>query len=101
MIVKQRTSFIKPKKLGEYYELSPEYLLKKKMNDIFKKMDQKEMKVFFKRWKLKRNVKRKKKFLIYFIMLMKEYFCNDISLKTNKEYAIGKTMFFWYRKTFN
>ena len=101
MIVKQRTSFIKPKKLGEYYELSPEYLLKKKMNDIFKKMDQKEMKVFFKRWKLKKNVKKKKKFLIYFIMLMKEYFCNDISLKTNKEYAVGKSMFFWYRKTFN
>ena len=33
-------------------------------------------------------------------MLIKEYFCNDISLKSNKEYSIGKCMFFWYRKAF-
>ena len=99
MIVKQRTKIIQPKNLGEYYEYSPEYLLKKKIDDIFKKMDQKEMKIYFRRWKLQKN-KKKKKFLIYFIMLMKEYFCNDISLKSNKEYSIGKCMFYWYRKTF-
>ena len=99
MIVKQRTKVIQPKNLGEYYEYSPEYLLKKKIDDIFKKMDKKEMKIYFRRWKLQKN-KKKKKFLIYFIMLMKEYFCNDASLKANKEYSIGKCMFYWYRKTF-
>ena len=99
MIVKQRTKAIKPKNLGEYYECSPEYLLNKKIDDIFKKMDKKEMKIYFRRWKYKKN-KNKKKFLIYFIMQMKEYFCNDISLKSKKEYSIGKCMFYWYRKTF-
>ena len=100
MIIRQRTNYFKPKNLGEYYELSPEYLLKSKVRNIFKKFDKKELTLFFRRWKNKKYAKKKKKFLIYFIMMMKEYFCNDISIKTNQEYAIGKSMFFWYRKTF-
>ena len=99
MIIKQQSN-INLKKLGEYYEFTPEYLLKKKMKDIFKNMDKKEKNIYFKRWKIKSNVIKNKKFLIYFIMLMKEYFCNDKSLKSNKEYAMGKCMFFWYRKSF-
>ena len=99
MIIKQQSN-INLKKLGEYYEFTPEYLLKKKMKDIFKNMDKKEKNIYFKRWKIKSNVIKNKKFLIYFIMLMKEYFCNDKSLKSNKEYALGKCMFIWYRKSF-
>ena len=100
MILKHRSKAIRPKNLGEYYEYTPGYLLKKKVDDIFKKLDKKEIKHYFKKWKMKKDAKKKKKFLIYFIMLMKEYFCNDKSLKYNKEYAMGKFMFFWYRKAF-
>ena len=99
IIIKKITNNINPLKLGEYYKFTPEYLLKKKMIEIFNNFDKKEIKQFFRRWKFKTN-KAKKKFLIYFIMLMKEYFCNDKSLKSNKEYTIGKYMFFWYRKSF-
>ena len=99
IIIKKITNNINPLKLGEYYKFTPEYLLKKKMIEIFTNFDKKEIKQFFRRWKFKTN-KARKKFLIYFIMLMKEYFCNDKSLKSNKEYTIGKYMFFWYRKSF-
>ena len=101
VIIKHLSNAIKPTHLGEYYEYTPSYLIKKKVDDIFKKLDRKEMKFYFKRWKMKKDAKKKKKFFIYFIMLMKEYFCNDKSLKYNKEYALGKSLFFWYRKTFN
>ena len=100
MIIKFKTENIIPKNLGEYYKFSIEYKLRKKMTDIFKKNDRKDLEFYFKRWKNKRNLK-KKKFLLYFIMLIKEYFCNDKSVKLNKEYEIGKSMFFWYRKTFH
>ena len=100
MIIKQRTNIIKPINKSEYYELTHEYLLKRKVKRIFDKLDKKEIKIFFKRWKILKNARKKKKFLIYFIMLMKECFCNDKSLKYNKEYTLGKFMFFWYRKTF-
>ena len=65
------------------------------------KLDKKEKKFYFIRWKLKKDAKKKKKFLIYFILFMKEYFCKDNSIKLNKDYSIGKCMFFWYRKTFS
>ncbi len=100
LIVKKRTNNIILQKYGEYYKFSPEYLLCKKVKNIFDKLDKKEIKSYFKRWKVKKDARKKKKFLIYFIMLMKEYFCNDKSLKYNKEYTLGKFMFFWYRKTF-
>ena len=87
-------------KYGEFYRFSPEYILCKKVKNIFDKLDKKEIKFYFKRWKIKKNARKKKKFLIYFIMLMKEYFCNDKSLKHSKEFILGKFMFFWYRKTF-
>ena len=100
-IIKRKSSNITYlKKYGEYYRFSPEYLLCKKVKNIFDKLDKKEIKFYFKRWKIKKNARKKKKFLIYFIMLMKEYFCNDKSLKHSKEFILGKFMFFWYRKTF-
>ena len=101
MIIKQRSNNLQTNNRNAFYEFTPEYRLKKKIADIFMKLDKKEKKFYFIRWKLKKDAKKKKKFLIYFIMLMKEYFCKDKSIKSNKDYAIGKCMFFWYRKTFS
>ena len=48
----------------------------------------------------KRLKEKEKKFLIHFIMFKREYFSKDKPIKSNKDYAIGKCMFFWYWKTF-
>ena len=100
MIIIQRKNYTKPKKIGESHQLTHAYLLRKKVKEIFDKLDKKEIKLHFKRWRIIKDARKKKKFLIYFVMLIKEYFCNDKSLRYNKEYNLGKFMFFWYRKTF-
>ena len=101
MVIKYKSGISTPIKNDEYYKFSPEFIMRKKVCGIILKFDKKQLKLFFKRWKVRTNCAKKKKFLIYFIMLMKEYFCNDKSIKSNKEYEMGKYMFFWYRKAFH
>ena len=101
MMIKYKSGISTPIKNEEYYQFAPEYIMRKKVCGIILKFEKKQLNLFFKRWKVRTNCAKKKKFLIYFIMLMKEYFCNDKSIKYNKEYEMGKHMFLWYRKAFH
>ena len=101
MVIKYKSGFSTPIKNDQYYKYTPEFIMRKKVCGIILKFDKKQLNLFFKRWKLRTNCAKKKKFLIYFIMLMKEYFCNDKSIKYKKEYEMGKRMFLWYRKAFH
>ena len=101
MVIKYKSGISTPINNDEYYQYTPGFIMRKKVCAIIRKFDKKQLNLFFKRWKVRTNCAKKKKFLIYFIMLMKEYFCNDKSIKYKKEYEMGKYMFFWYRKTFH
>ena len=73
--------------------------LYKKLINILQKTDHVGLKNYFYAWKGKKQIGyNRKKFLIYFIMNIKEYFYSDISVRGNEEYLLGKTMFLWYRK---
>ena len=88
---------VKKKYTGNKKEIDM-YLYKKLIN-ILKMTDHIGLKNYFYAWKGKKQFGyNRKKFLIYFIMNIKEYFYSDVSVKGNEEYLLGKTMFIWYRK---
>ena len=83
----------------QYSDRNVDVLLCKKLLKILKMTDQIGLKNYFYAWKGKKIFGYdRKKFFIYFIMNIKEYFYSDLSVKGNKDYLLGKCMFLWYRK---
>ena len=83
----------------KYSDRNVDVLLCKKLLKILKMTDQVGLKNYFYAWKGKKIFGYdRKKFFIYFIMNIKEYFYSDLSVKGNKDYLLGKCMFLWYRK---